>query len=129
MADEHESLVKETVERVLKHFSRLKTKEGKKVMEIFPNMDWDKGKAIKKLCEILDVDPAHIVPIYLGDDVTDEDAFKELNGKGIGIKIDESGINSTNADYWLKDPAEVEKFLQVLASSFTGVEKRWRAGL
>lgn len=43
-----------------------------------------KGTAIE---ELLDVAPAGTLPIYIGDDDTDEDAFAVLEGRGIGIKV------------------------------------------
>jgi trehalose-phosphatase len=127
--DSAEDSIKEKVFRIIQGFSSLKAKEGKKVIELFPNLDWDKGKAIKKLCEILNINPLNALVIYIGDDLTDEDAFDRLKGTGIGIKVDESGTMPTKADYWLKDPGEVERFLNLVAFSFTGEDKRWRAGL
>jgi trehalose-phosphatase len=43
-----------------------------------------KGTAIE---ELLAIAPANTLPIYIGDDDTDEDAFAVLEGKGIGIKV------------------------------------------
>jgi len=129
VTDTDESYIKDKVYRILDGFPRLKAKEGKKVIELFPDLDWDKGKATRKLCEILDVNPTQTVAIYIGDDLTDEDAFTELRGKGIGIKVDVTGTRPTKADYLLKDPGEVERFLNLLAFSYTGEEKRWRVGL
>lgn len=49
---------------------------GREVIELRPDVDWDKGKT---LLWVLDHLPhsgsAPLVPIYLGDDITDEDAF------------------------------------------------------
>ncbi|MBI4765855.1 MAG: hypothetical protein HY787_14865 [Deltaproteobacteria bacterium] len=47
---------------------------------------------------------------YIGDDLTDEDAFRALTGRGIGIVVREHPYE-TAADYSLKNPDEVRKFL------------------
>jgi len=47
------------------------------VMEIRPNVNWDKGCALMYLLDTLGFDNFNnVLPIYLGDDRTDEDAFK-----------------------------------------------------
>ncbi|MFC1682804.1 trehalose-phosphatase [Candidatus Zixiibacteriota bacterium] len=47
---------------------------------------------------------------YLGDDVTDEDAFKAIKGKGLGVLVREE-FRPTAADIWLKPPEELLEFL------------------
>jgi trehalose-phosphatase len=59
-----------------------------------------------------------IRPIYIGDDRTDEDAFRALEQRGIGILVSEQS-QPTSASYSLKNPAEVERFLRALAASLT----------
>ena len=89
--------------------------EGKKVYELLPNIDWDKGKAVLWLLENLDLEPGKIRPIYIGDDRTDEDAFRALGQRGAGILVSEQP-RPTLASYSLKDPAEVERFLRELVA-------------
>src|SRR5215469_15919330 len=67
------------------HPHELKVTPGKMVFEIQPNLDWDKGKAVLFLLKALRLDRDDVVPIYLGDDITDEDAFRALPDKSIGI--------------------------------------------
>jgi trehalose 6-phosphate phosphatase len=89
------------------------------VYEIQPKLDWDKGKAVLYLLEALDLKRNDVIPIYLGDDVTDEDAFRALKGIGIGIFVGrasdpEVGERTTAADYVLNTPEEVGRFLESL---------------
>jgi len=55
-----------------------------------------------------------VLPLYIGDDLTDEDAFRALEQRGVGIVVGEQS-RSTAARYALKGPAEVERFLRELA--------------
>lgn len=82
-------------------------KSGKKVFEIRPLINWDKGKAVLWLLPKKD-----IIPIYLGDDTTDEDAFKVLKNRGITIFVGRP--KKSYAEYFLKDTKEVEYFLNRL---------------
>jgi len=53
------------------------------------------------------------MPVYLGDDVTDEDAFGMLKNKGLTIYIGKP--KESQAKYYLKDTQEVFKFLTGVA--------------
>src|SRR6185312_549493 len=79
--------VKEIVDAVLSEHPELKVTPGKMVFEIQPKLDWDKGKAVLYLLKSLDLDRDDVVPVYLGDDITDEDAFRALAWRGIGIFV------------------------------------------
>src|SRR5918994_2104672 len=109
------------VEKILaEHPDGLKVTPGKMVYEVQPNIDWDKGKAVLYLLGALDLDRDDVVPIYLGDDITDEHAFEALATKGIGIfvgRADDPEVagRTTAADYVLHDVPEVERFLDALA--------------
>jgi trehalose 6-phosphate phosphatase len=49
------------------------------VFEVRPNLEWNKGKALEYLMEVLGIaTAADVLPLYLGDDRTDEDAFHSL---------------------------------------------------
>jgi trehalose 6-phosphate phosphatase len=101
----------------------LKVTPGKMVYEIQPKIDWDKGRAVLYLLETLDLDRDDVVPVYLGDDVTDEHAFEALAGTsppGVGIFVGraedpETAGRATAAAYLLSTMQEVERFLDTLA--------------
>ena len=85
--------------------------DGKKVYELLPDIEWDKGKAVIWLSEALGLEHENVRPIYIGDDTTDEDAFRALKGRGVGILVNDQS-QTTSATYSLKNPSEVEYFLQ-----------------
>jgi trehalose-phosphatase len=121
VSEEERQGVKEIVDAVLaEHPDELKVTPGKMVYEIQPKIDWDKGKAVLYLLETLDLNREDVVPIYVGDDITDEDAFEALKGRGIGIfvgRADDPEVSgrTTSADYVLHTTQEVERFLATLA--------------
>jgi trehalose-phosphatase len=104
------------VSEVAARHRELRRMEGKKVYELLPHTDWDKGKAVLWLLERLGLERAGARPIYIGDDRTDEDAFRALQQRGVGIVVSE-GPRSTAANYSLKDPTEVERFLRELGAA------------
>ncbi|KAI3795956.1 hypothetical protein L1987_38617 [Smallanthus sonchifolius] len=62
---------------VLDDYSKLRVTPGRKVLEIRPTINWDKGKALVFLLESLGYTNCDdVCPVYIGDDRTDEDAFK-----------------------------------------------------
>jgi len=93
----------------------LRRMDGKKVYELLPDIDWNKGKAMLWLLETLGLEGRNALPIYIGDDRTDEDAFRALEQRGIGILVSEQSP-PTAARYSLKNPPEVEEFLAALAA-------------
>ncbi|KAJ8767634.1 hypothetical protein K2173_018192 [Erythroxylum novogranatense] len=111
-------VIGQRVHDILKEYPRLRLTHGRKVLEIRPVIDWNKGKAVEFLLESLELnDSDDVLPIYIGDDRTDEDAFKVLRegNRGYGILVS-SMPKETNACYSLKDPTEVMKFLKSLVT-------------
>ncbi|KAG7554768.1 Trehalose-phosphatase [Arabidopsis suecica] len=104
------------VRSVLKEFPTLKLTQGRKVFEIRPMIEWDKGKALEFLLEALGFgNTNNVFPVYIGDDRTDEDAFKMLRDRGEGFGILVSKFpKDTDASYSLQDPSEVKDFLRRL---------------
>lgn len=113
VADSEVARVEEIVDTVLSRHTLLRKSGGKKVFELLPDIDWDKGRAVQWLLEALSLDEGHIVPIYVGDDLTDEDAFRVLAGRGIGVRV---GLpaHPTRATYFLPDSGDVQRFLEEL---------------
>lgn len=110
-------LVKNIFWRVVKPFiacNKVKIKTGKKVFEIRPPIEWDKGKAVlwvlsrQKSCSRA----KPVLPVYIGDDVTDENAFRALKNKGLTIFVGRP--KKSYAEYYLKNTKEVSKFLKWL---------------
>ncbi|XP_075652828.1 putative trehalose-phosphate phosphatase J [Castanea sativa] len=106
----------EQVKSVLKEYPKLRLTQGRKVLEIRPTIKWDKGKALEFLLESLGfANSTDVFPVYIGDDRTDEDAFKVLRDRGQGFGILVSKFpKETSASYSLQDPREVMDFLQRL---------------
>jgi trehalose-phosphatase len=113
---EKESAIAEAVKRMTgPHIAKkeIRVYPMKKIWEIRPPIDWDKGKAaefiggeIKRNLKI-----TRLLTVYLGDDATDEDTFKVLHRpEGWGVFV--GGENKTSAaGYYLNSPEEVEELL------------------
>lgn len=93
---------------------RFVLRPGQDVLEVRPAVDWHKGRAARWLMKRLGGD----LPIVLGDDLTDEDAFLEL-GEGVTVVVGER--RPTAAKYHLEGTSDVAGFLhwlhEVLATS------------
>jgi len=88
--------------------------QGKKVLELVPAISWDKGKAVLLVLKQL---KDKCLPVYVGDDRTDETAFKAIGKKGITIRIGKS--KKTSASYYLKGYWEVSRMLQKINEFIT----------
>lgn len=100
------------VSAVLTEYPELTLRHGKRIFEIRPNVDWHKGKAVRRLMEIFG-DTA-CAPIFVGDDLTDEDAFQTLADDGIGIIVGTID-RLTAASFRLDDTSQVYALLERLA--------------
>ncbi|MGZ5418832.1 MAG: trehalose-phosphatase, partial [Nocardioides sp.] len=99
---------------VAEAFPELRRTGGKKVLELRPNVEWDKGRALQMLLEGIDRGGPHF-PLFVGDDETDEDAFRAVAGSGVGIRVGDPQVASA-AEYFLADTDEVATFLGGLAT-------------
>jgi alpha,alpha-trehalase len=105
--------VKDTAARLAGEVQHLRAHAGKMVLEIQPALDWDKGSAVEWLIDALSIDPATTLVLYVGDDETDEDAFRVLNDRGLGIYVGPA-LSTSLATYRLENPAQVLTLLQTL---------------
>ncbi|KAJ7962555.1 Trehalose 6-phosphate phosphatase [Quillaja saponaria] len=112
-SEEDVCILKEMVESVMKAYPSFHISGGKKVMEIRPSINWDKGRALQYLLDTLRFDnSSNVMPLYIGDDRTDEDAFEVVRQTGRGFSIVVSSIaKETKASHSLRDPADVMSFL------------------
>lgn len=122
VASDQVSNLEATVDQIVaRHQGRLRKHPGKKVFQVQPDIDWDKGQAVLWLLEKLDLDQRDVLPIYIGDDTTDEDAFRTLRERpegGIGIVVLAGGDHGDTAAHWsLSDPKAVQHFLDQLATA------------
>ena len=112
--------VTEVVDRLVAEMPMLRKTYGKLVYELRPSVDWHKGKAVEWLMEQFKKAAAadeDFFPVYIGDDVTDEDAFAVMGDLGgIGICVSETA-RDTKARYGLRTPLEVVEFLEHFAIS------------
>lgn len=95
---------------------KVRTTSGKMVHEIRPAVPWDKGKAVKLLMKRYGKGgrQSGLLPLYLGDDLTDEDAFKVIESYG-GVAVYVGGENNqSSASYYLKSTGEVYNFIKEL---------------
>jgi trehalose-phosphatase len=116
----------EDVERITDLFHRIvapaqreglvRVTTGKFLLEVRPDVAWDKGRAILWLLRALCGSEwrKNVLPIYIGDDVTDEDAFRALRHSGIAVHVGPPPADGTAAQYRLESPSDVAVFLEWL---------------
>jgi len=102
------------IERVLDAHPRLRRREGKKVLELQIDIDHNKGTAVQTLLNVLRARSDIALPIYVGDDLTDEDAFRAVQRVGgLGLVVRGEDDRPTCADYALRSVGEVGQLLDV----------------
>ena len=118
VAPDRKAAVGEAVRGVASSLPKLRVTGGKEIHELRPNLPWDKGRAVLSLLDRLGLAGPETLPLYLGDDETDEDAFRALaargEGRGAGIRVMDPPAPSA-AGWSLKTPAEAGVFLDRLA--------------
>ncbi|HDT14042.1 MAG TPA: trehalose-phosphatase [Candidatus Aminicenantes bacterium] len=113
--------VEKAVDETVSGYPGLRKSRGKEIFEVQPDLDWDKGRALLWLLEAFGLDKHDVLPFYLGDDVTDEDAFEVLADRGVGIVVG-GDDRPTAARFRLDDPDQVRRFLLGLAGTAAEAE-------
>jgi len=118
LAPDHAEEVREIVLEAAGGRPGLEVFDGKMIVEVRPRVEWHKGKAVLFL--LGQMQPPKEAPVlYLGDDRTDEDAFRALHAWGPaaeGILIAEQPSAGSAATSRLRDPAEVGALFEALAA-------------
>jgi len=94
---------------------QIQLRKGKKVYEILPATGWNKGKAVMWLLAqpfFSTKGGVRVFPVYLGDDVTDEDVFVLLKKIGLTVFVGES--NRFSSEYYAKTPEETVEFFNMI---------------
>lgn len=106
--------VEQAVNEAVATHDKLRLHHGKKVFEIRPNIDWHKGKAVLWVLEALKLGD-DVLPIYVGDDTTDEDAFRALaeHNRGMGVLVADEPRASA-AQFRVEDVPQTGEFLEAL---------------
>ncbi|WNG53524.1 trehalose-phosphatase [Archangium gephyra] len=115
--------VERVVDAVLARHPRLRKGGGKMVFEVQPDIDWHKGRAVQWLLRALGLEGRDVLPVFMGDDLTDEDAFQVLEGRGLGVVVRGEVDRPTAADYALEDVEEVRQFLDRLITRAGGATR------
>lgn len=84
---------------------------GSNVLELLPNIDWNKGSAVRWIVERLSQRSGPVFPVYAGDDITDQDALDYVDASG-GLAI--AASDRVRAPIRLDGPPAVERFLAAL---------------
>lgn len=110
-AADRAAAVDAAVAAVLADHPRLDDIPGKMVHDLRPALRWHKGECVGWVLRRLALTDS--LPLYIGDDITDEDAFAAVAGAGIGIRVGEDAA-ATRAGWFLRDSGEVREFLERL---------------
>ena len=105
--------VERCVDSVGSAHPQLRKTGGKKVFELRPDVDWGKGRAVLWLLAELGMDGADVVPVFIGDDVTDEDAFTAIGDRGLTVVVGH-GEQRSAAQYAVPGIEAVRTFLKFL---------------
>ncbi|MBW6487967.1 trehalose-phosphatase [Sulfurimonas sp.] len=116
VANKDIAVVEKAADDALKKYPKIRKSYGKKLYELQPDLEWNKGKAVEWLIEALHIEKKGSKIFYIGDDITDEDAFNAIKTYGIGILVGNEA-RTTSAQYKLKDTQQTLKFLEILSSS------------
>lgn len=112
---ENTEIIKSILADIASKYYGLEIKKGKSIFEVLPSTGWNKGRAVEYVLAMLTMSLGHGIPIYVGDDWSDESAFKVVNKGGISVRVGRSC--KTRAKYYVRDVGDVEKFLAWLGEA------------
>ena len=101
--------LREAFDSVAQRHPELKAVRGKRALELRAHTEWDRGRAVELVVSALRLEDA--LPVYIGDDRTDEAAFEAIGERGVTIFVAEDS-RDTAAQYVLSDYEEVQQFLE-----------------
>ena len=90
---------------------RLRVLPGACVIELLPGVSWHKGSALQWIRERIERVHGPTFTVYVGDDVTDEDAFRAVGPDGMTISASE---RASGAEFVVNGPAGVKRLLHSL---------------
>jgi trehalose-phosphatase len=105
------------------HQRLIQIRRGKSVWELRPPVEWDKGKAVSWILRQPGFKGRW--PLYIGDDETDQDAFRAIRDKGIGIAVGPSQKKG-EAHFCLAHQVQVGKFLKVISDKLSRQQRHSR---
>ncbi len=108
--------IEDLVNSIVQKKGSLRLMHGKKVFEILPAIDWDKGRAVVWIMQALGISWSDICAVYIGDDTTDEDAFRVIRTRGVGILVSEHDKVSA-ADFRVGSPEDVKRLFEMILSA------------
>ncbi len=104
-------LVRQRFLEILRPFlssSSVRITKGKKVFEVRPNVGWNKGHAVVWLMNTFG--KTKPFPVFIGDDITDEDAFRRLKNRGFTVRVRKR--STSHAQYYVQGTDDVRELLQ-----------------
>ncbi len=115
--------------RELGHSEGLRVTPGRKVIQLRPSVDGDAGTTLNWLLQRIlgsDADSGTVLPVYVGDDITDEDAFDAVQFDGVGIVVrhDDDGDRASAALFSVESPSAVADFVGRLAKDLESVASK-----
>lgn len=119
--NDHVPVLKSAVEEMAQRLGVLRARHDKKAIEVLPDKDWNKGSATLWLLEKFGMTPENSFSIFVGDDVTDEDGFRAVQGRGSGVIVAETEPpDTTCADYRLDSICDTGVFIEALVRICSG---------
>jgi trehalose-phosphatase len=99
----------------------LRTMAGACMIELLPNIEWHKGSAVDWIRDRVSAGHRDSWPLYIGDDITDEDGFRAVQGRGLSVA---ASSRAGGADFAVDGPGEVEALLREIAAGLAVHSRR-----